>query len=152
MTDYLKGLFQGVADLTQEQREIFYAQQHVSASTRAEIESLLTFDETPVDALSEVVGSAAEEFLRFKAPVSQNGMCGPYRLVQLLGNGGMGAVYLAERADGEVEQQVAIKFLRAGSDLPSFRARFLKERQILASLNHAGIARLIDAGHSSGQP
>src|SRR5215475_4113343 len=64
----------------------------------------------------------------------------------------MGAVYLAERADGEVEQKVAIKFVRAGEDLPSFRARFLRERQILASLNHPGIARLLDAGHSAGQP
>src|SRR5262249_19884036 len=72
--------------------------------------------------------------------------------VQLLGNGGMGAVYLAERADGELEQRVAIKFLRIGADLPSFRGRFLRERQILASLNHAGIARLLDAGHSAGQP
>jgi serine/threonine protein kinase/tetratricopeptide (TPR) repeat protein len=152
MSENLKVLFQEVVELPAEQREIFYAQRHVSEATRAELESLLTFDETPIDALSEVVGSAAEEFLRFKAPVTQDGMCGPYRLVQLLGNGGMGAVYLAERADGEVEQQVAIKFLRAGSDLPSFRARFLKERQILASLNHAGIARLLDAGHSSGQP
>jgi serine/threonine protein kinase len=152
MGENLKLLFQEIADLPREKRESFYAHRRVSEATRAELESLLTFDETPIDPLSEVVGSAAEEFLRFNAPVSQNGMCGPYRLAQLLGNGGMGAVYLAERADGEVEQRVAIKFLRAGADLPSFRARFLKERQILASLNHAGIARLLDAGHSSGQP
>ena len=84
-------------------------------------------------------------------PAEEN-ECGPYRVMRLLGNGGMGSVYLAERADGEVEQQVAIKFLRAGQDLPSFRNRFLRERQILASLNHPGISRLLDAGNSAGHP
>lgn len=79
-------------------------------------------------------------------------MCGPYRLVRLLGKGGMGDVYLAERADGEVEHQVAIKFLRSGSLLPSLRSRFLRERQILAGFNHPGIARLLDVGHKNGHP
>jgi len=152
MSENVKVLFQEIADLPSDERERFYTRRQVSPETRAELESLLRFDETPVDPLSHVVGSAAQDFLRFNAPVSQNGRCGPYRLVQLLGNGGMGAVYLAERADGEVEQQVAIKFLRIGADLPSFRGRFLRERQILASLNHSGIARLLDAGHSAGQP
>jgi serine/threonine protein kinase len=64
----------------------------------------------------------------------------------------MGDVYLAERADGEVQQRVAIKFLRTGSLLPSLRSRFLRERQILAGLNHPGIARLLDVGHKDGQP
>jgi len=152
MRENLKGLFQEIADLAPDQRDRFYAQRQVNDAMRAELESLLSFDEATADPLGQLIGSAAEEFLRFKAPVSSDGMCGPYRLVQLLGNGGMGAVYLAERADGELEQRVAIKFLRAGADLPSFRSRFLKERQILASLNHPGIARLLDAGHSAGQP
>jgi tetratricopeptide (TPR) repeat protein/tRNA A-37 threonylcarbamoyl transferase component Bud32 len=65
----------------------------------------------------------------------------------------MGSVYLAERADGEVRQRVAIKFLRCAGDEPVLRDRFLRERQILATLNHPGIARLLDAGHTSeGQP
>ena len=90
------------------------------------------------DSITAVVRGAAEDFLLSSAPVDGERRCGAYRLIRLLGNGGMGAVYLAERADGEVEQQVAIKFLRAGQDLPSFRSRFLRERQILASLNHPG--------------
>jgi len=65
----------------------------------------------------------------------------------------MGSVYLAERIDGEVEQRVAIKFLRFGGHEPAFRDRFLRERQILANLTHPGIARLLDAGHTSeGEP
>jgi serine/threonine protein kinase len=65
----------------------------------------------------------------------------------------MGSVYLAERADGEVEQRVAIKLLRFWSEEPVFQGRFLQERQILATLNHPGIARLLDAGHTAeGQP
>jgi len=60
----------------------------------------------------------------------------------------MGAVYLAERTDGEIQQKVAVKVLRAGSDRPAWRDRFLKERQLLANLNHPSIAHILDAGHS----
>src|SRR6202044_477859 len=79
--------------------------------------------------------------------------CGPYRLGNLLGRGGMGSVYMAERADGGVRQRVAVKLLRSGADPPQFRAFFLSERQILAKLSHPNIARLLDAGHrEDGQP
>ena len=79
--------------------------------------------------------------------------CGPYRLGDLLGRGGMGTVYLAERVDGEVAQRVAVKLLRPGADDPELRQRFLAERQILATLSHPNIARLLDAGHrEDGQP
>ena len=65
----------------------------------------------------------------------------------LLGRGGMGTVHLAERVDGEVAQRVAVKLLRPGADDPRLRQRFLAERQILATLSHPNIARLLDAGH-----
>src|SRR4029077_11486392 len=79
--------------------------------------------------------------------------CGPYRLLDVIGRGGMGAVYLAERADGEIAQRVAIKLLGVASSDPQRRERFLQERQILASLTHPNIARLVDAGHlEDGQP
>jgi eukaryotic-like serine/threonine-protein kinase len=74
---------------------------------------------------------------------------GPYEIDRLLGRGGMGAVYLAHRADGQFEQQVAIKLI----DLPLasgfFRERFRQERQILAGLQHPLIARLLDGGITS---
>ena len=83
----------------------------------------------------------------------QESQCGPYRLGRLLGSGGMGAVYLGERSDGEIQQKVAIKLLRAGAGGPGRRERFLQERQILANLDHPSIARVIDAGHAGdGQP
>jgi tetratricopeptide (TPR) repeat protein len=79
---------------------------------------------------------------------------GPYRIVSLLGRGGMGSVYLAERVDGEVQQKVAIKLLRADCYRPEWRSRFLLERQLLASLHHPSIVHLIDAGHTEegGRP
>jgi serine/threonine protein kinase len=77
----------------------------------------------------------------------------PIVWTRLLGSGGMGAVYLAERSDGEIRQKVAIKLLHAGADRPGRRERFLNERQLLANLNHTYIARVIDAGHTGhGRP
>ncbi len=70
---------------------------------------------------------------------------GPYRILSLLGRGGMGVVYLAERADGSYNQQVAIKTMR-GSAGPRAIARFRRERQVLANLQHPHIARLLDGG------
>jgi eukaryotic-like serine/threonine-protein kinase len=71
---------------------------------------------------------------------------GAYRLVRALGAGGMGAVYLAERADGDFQQRVAIKVVRGGFASPFLLERFREERRILASLEHPNIARLIDGG------
>ena len=69
---------------------------------------------------------------------------GAYRVLSLLGRGGMGEVYRAERADGQFEQQVALKLLRP--DAVEHLGRFIAERRILARLEHPGIARLYDAG------
>jgi tetratricopeptide (TPR) repeat protein len=71
---------------------------------------------------------------------------GPYVLDRLLGRGGMGAVYLAHRADGQFEQQVAIKLIDLPLATGQFRDRFRQERQILAGLQHPFIARLLDGG------
>ena len=71
---------------------------------------------------------------------------GAYRLVHKLGRGGMATVYLAERADGLWDQRVALKLIRRGLDTEDVVRRFLSERQILSSLNHPNIARLLDGG------
>ncbi len=78
---------------------------------------------------------------------------GPYRTVTLLGRGGMGEVYLAERADGQFDQRVALKVLRRGMDSDEILRRFLRERQLLARLEHPHIARLLDGGRApDGRP
>ncbi len=78
---------------------------------------------------------------------------GSYRLVRCLGEGGMGEVFLAERSDGEFEQRVALKRIRAGLDSRAIAERFLRERQILARLDHPGIAHLLDGGSTEdGDP
>ncbi|ODV23662.1 MAG: hypothetical protein ABT19_04990 [Rhodanobacter sp. SCN 68-63] len=90
--------------------------------------------------------------------VAGAGAC-QYRLVRQLGEGGMGVVYLAERVidEGtpeEIRQRVALKFINSGSLLaPGVRRRFAEERRILGSLNHPGIAHLIDGGSTrDGRP
>ncbi len=78
---------------------------------------------------------------------------GPWRIRRELGRGGMGAVYLAERADGEFEKQVALKLVKRGMDTDEILARFRHERRILAGLEHPHIARLYDGGASEdGRP
>jgi Tol biopolymer transport system component/predicted Ser/Thr protein kinase len=77
---------------------------------------------------------------------------GPFQALRLIGRGGMGSVYLAERADGEFQMQVAIKVV-AGRFLSSLlEDSFRRERQILAGLNHPNIARLLDGGVEDGAP
>jgi serine/threonine-protein kinase len=77
---------------------------------------------------------------------------GPYRILRELGHGGMGAVWLAERADGLFSRQVALKLLHTSLAGTALTERFARERAILAALNHPHIARLLDAGFSAGQP
>ena len=71
---------------------------------------------------------------------------GPWRVVRELGRGGMGIVLLVERADGQFEQRAALKLIKRGMDSEAVLARFLRERQIVAHLDHPNIARLLDGG------
>lgn len=75
---------------------------------------------------------------------------GPYLLVEVVGQGGMGAVYRAERVDGEVHQQLAIKLITQPDPAGALVARIESERRLLASLEHPGIARFLDAGRDAG--
>ena len=78
---------------------------------------------------------------------------GHYRIIREIGRGGMGAVFLAERADGEFKQEVALKVVRRSLADPELARRFRREREILAPLNHPNIARLLDGGVSAdGEP
>ena len=75
---------------------------------------------------------------------------GSYRILRHIGTGGMGAVYLAERADGAFEQRVALKLIKRGMDSEQILRRFQSERELLARLQHPNIARLLDAGVAEG--
>src|SRR6516165_8251414 len=146
----IEKLFHELADQPPEARERYFAEHEVDGSTRQEVEALLAFDSGASTFLLQDVSIAASRALPL---LDANGWrCGPYRLMEVVGRGGMGAVYRAERADGEVTQQVAVKLLPPGAADPQ-RERFLQERQILAALEHPNIARLMDAGHlDNGQP
>src|SRR4051812_37625461 len=92
-------------------------------------------------AVASVAGYAAAA-----APLPQG--FGPWRVTGVVGHGGMGAVYKAERDDHAFDKQVAIKVLHLGMDGPAARERFRQERSILAELEHPNIARLLDGGET----
>jgi len=144
-------LFHEAADLSAEDRDRYFVERGVDLTTRREVEALVAFHAEASRSLEEYVGQAAQGTLELlqTAPIP----CSPYVLGDLLGRGGMGAVYLAERTDCERGQRVAVKLLRPGADDFDLRRRFLAERQILAAVSHPRIARLLDAGHrEDGQP
>jgi serine/threonine protein kinase len=123
------------------------------ASLRAEdpqladdLEELLRLEQDSGDFLSEPVVPPTPG-------LGTDSVVGPYRLERMLGEGGMGQVWLAQRNDGLYQRRVALKLLRPGLADPNLRLRFTRERQILARLEHPHIARLLDAGISGdGQP
>jgi serine/threonine protein kinase/WD40 repeat protein len=135
----------------EEQRKFLDANCSSDAALRSELESLLaeyssmspTFLETAPVAESEAEASFALE----------GTLLGAYRLERQLGQGGMGTVFLASRADGAYEKQVAIKLLSGVGAGKELMRRFLAERQILARLDHPNIARLLDGGTTErGEP
>jgi serine/threonine-protein kinase len=126
---------------------------------RAEVEELLRFADQPLAALDPEalaagpLWSALARDLALDPPPAAGARVGPWRLGRVLGQGGMGTVYLAERADGEFAQTVALKLLKAGAESEELLRRFERERQILASLQHPNIARLLDGGRTAdGRP
>ena len=127
---------------------------------RHELAALLAADERAGEFLSWTVDrylpGLADDALGENAevPVLPAGdRVGPYRLLEELGEGGMGTVYLAERVDGQFDRRVALKLIRRGLESGEVRRRFLRERQILAALEHPHIAGLLDGGVTeSGLP
>jgi len=89
---------------------------------------------------------------RDDAPQSMPERIGPYRILEVIGSGGMGQVYRAEREDGAYSKIVAIKAIKPGMDAAHIIQRFLRERQILANLNHPHIAKLLDGGTHQERP
>jgi len=116
------------------------------AALADELEKLLTLEESDTEFLAEPV-------VELPNGARPGARIGAYRLDRLIGEGGMGQVWLATRADGLYERKVALKLLRPGLADPRLRQRFDREREILARFAHPYIARLLDAGiNKDGQP
>ena len=116
---------------------------------RATVESLLAVETRA----GEILNTQQSPGATLRAPDALPSQIGPYSVLRELGRGGMGVVYLAERADGEFRKQAAIKLITSGLRDPDLERRFRRERQILATLEHPGIARLLDGGTTAeGQP
>ncbi len=96
---------------------------------------------------ADIAPAAVEDLVESGPP--RSGRIGPWRLIERIARGGMGEVYLAQRDDGQYEQQAALKLLRRGMDSDQILRRFLQERRILARLQHPNIARLLDGGMGS---
>lgn len=113
------------------------------AELQREVETLLDQTTSAFEEFAKEGTQAVQRELSVFAPGQR---VGPYEILRELGRGGMGAVYLARRADGAFNKDVAIKVLKRGTDTDEVLSRFQKEREILARLVHPDIARLLDAG------
>ncbi len=158
----IDAVFQRALDQPAAERAAFLAEAtNGDALLRRSVENLLglaedsgDFLDTPVevacnlgwDDLLDSLEAGESSAEPVSAPDRAGERVGPYRLLRRIGRGGMATVYLAERADGQWEQRVALKVIRRGLDTEDVVSRFLAERQILSSLDHPNIARLLDGG------
>ncbi len=153
-------VLQRALELSDEARERFLDEScGTDPAMRTLVERLLRAgesDDAPLTPGGGASGPLWEELTRQltpTTPVEPGDRLGAYRIVRTLGRGGMATVYLARRADGQFEHTVALKVLDATRNFEELAIRFAQERQILATLNHPNIARLIDGGVTpSGQP
>jgi tetratricopeptide (TPR) repeat protein len=141
----IESLFHAASEMPEADRAAFLNQAcGADADLLREVESLLASSEHTLGFLQTPVQDAAQQVA---AQSSAAQRVGPYELIRLIGSGGMGDVYLAERADEQFRRKVAIKLMRAGLEQSHILLpRFSAEREILASLDHPNIARLLDGG------
>lgn len=142
----IEDLFQSALDCAPEKRAaLLDSACRADVKLRAEVESLLRWHED-----GRPTQPALQDALRVMddraAHLEEGRRIGPYRIIRELGRGGMGAVYLAARADDTFHKLVAAKLIRRGLDTDDILQRFRSERQILATLDHPNITRLLDAG------
>ena len=140
-------------DLPPRDRAIYLAAAcNGDSAMRVRIEGIISAGEDPHGLLERSIADVAGPLMLeldppMPAAISAGAMFGPWRIVRELGHGGMGDVFLAERADGQFAQTAALKLVRRGREHdPLLIRRFLEERRILASLAHPNVARLLDGG------
>ena len=136
-------------EIEKSERQRYLDKLNINSELRAEVETYLSFEEEVENSLN----LSAFEFSRGffdEDEISENSFLGQkfgvYQVLRELGYGGMGAVYLADRTDGKFEQKVALKLLKREMNTAALRRHFEQERNILASLEHPNIARLLNAG------
>jgi len=133
----VKEIFNNAVELSTAERGRFLdSKVNGDAELRGEVEKLLASDQHAETLFGKSL-IAPKEF-------SAKDVIGNYRIIKKIGEGGMGAVFLAERAD--LKQRVALKIIRRGADSEVILKRFRREQEILAALEHPNIARLIDVG------
>jgi serine/threonine-protein kinase len=147
----LRRFFEQVCDLPEAEQESALRAAGASGEIVAQVAALLRADAATRTLVRAPVSNIARDLLE-STELGPGDLLGAWRLLREIGHGGMGAVYLAERADGAFEQQVAIKLIRGAADAQMI-VRFTRERQLLAHLQHPQIARLLDGGSTpTGQP
>ena len=147
-------LFHSALEQPESERETWLAAQAgFDPAVREEVRSLLAAERRHGE-LSAQSTAAGQEASSEEGPEEElpgaGQRFGPYRTERLLGSGGMGAVYLARRADGQFDQTVALKVMAPHLAGEEFVRSFRNERQLLAALAHPNIARLLDGGVSPG--
>jgi eukaryotic-like serine/threonine-protein kinase len=144
----IKSILEGVIEVAPASRQLYLDEVCGSdKDLRREVEALLDFDHNKADVLEQPAFSAVVQNSFGESARNFIGtQIGNYKITDELGVGGMGAVFLAERADGTFEQKVALKIVKRGMDTDAVLRRFFNERRILAALEHPNIAHLIDGG------
>ncbi|MDX2149824.1 MAG: protein kinase [Bryobacteraceae bacterium] len=147
----VKELVDRAVDLPPGERSAFLDHECPDTAMREEVESLIASYQ---DASTIMEKPAVPNLLQAVSEDSLEGRrIGPYLVLFEVGRGGMGTVYRAIRADDEFQKQVAIKLVKRGLDSEAIQRRFRNERQILASLDHPFIARMLDGGTTeNGSP
>ncbi|HEY7638843.1 MAG TPA: serine/threonine-protein kinase [Steroidobacteraceae bacterium] len=154
--EQLQELFSRAVDLSGPERKAFVEKETTGdPALRTELLELLACDNggARTGPLTLALGAALDTTTRDRRKALVGRTVGNYKLVSVLGHGGTGTVYLGERADRQYSAQVAVKIVDNATMQGELGLRFRAERQILASLNHANIARLLDAGETEeGNP
>ena len=151
-------LFAEALDLPEQERAGLIASRAASdPALRAAVEQLLQLAASPAPAFDAVIEADASRHARARSvpppsPLTSDPAdgerIGAWRVVRRVGHGGMGTVFLVERADGQYEQRGALKLVHAHAAAADAHQRFARERRILASLDHAHVARLLDGGQT----
>jgi len=148
MNPEIQRLFDAALDVPESGRAAFVESQTSDPVVRREVLSLLFHDGLAEPLFAGAIRSEASSLVS-SLDLREGRAIGNYRIVSMLGRGGMGAVYLAERADGSFEQRVALKVIQASNPTGFLLDRFQQERSILARVNHPNIARLLDGGQTA---